>query len=176
MSKKSFGGNDFHNISEILGAYFSLDPRTREEVRLLVMGMGDSKSPKADGTNAEKKIASLLWSAQNTKPGLTISREDRLTPEIAEIRANGQGRGSIRSNAGTADGRAPNDAGPIGRKDRHWAISPFRCFQTEMPAPTSDARQTRRGSGRTGRRTVAWFQHRLAIRYPMIEIYSLLRN
>jgi DNA-binding XRE family transcriptional regulator len=87
MSEKFTAGNDLHKLSEILQAYFNLDPRTQEEVRLQVMGMGDSQSSKADGTNPEKKLAALLWSAQNTKPGLTISREKRLTPEVAEIRA-----------------------------------------------------------------------------------------
>ncbi len=75
-------------ISEVLRAYFELDPWTQHEVQEDVQRCGDATATPADRARAEQRLARLLGSrGGNRDAGRALSRDERFDPALRELRA-----------------------------------------------------------------------------------------
>jgi DNA-binding XRE family transcriptional regulator len=80
--------NDLRKISEVLQAFFELDPATQEEIREQVKALSGCQATEAERDRAEETLAAMLRSAGGKdRAGRVLRREERFGPELHELRA-----------------------------------------------------------------------------------------
>jgi DNA-binding XRE family transcriptional regulator len=88
MSAKPSNGNQSLKISEVLLAFFQLDPGTQREIQEQLKRLDDPQTSAAERDRAEKTLAAILQSAGGKhRAGRVLSRAERFTPAHHDLRA-----------------------------------------------------------------------------------------
>jgi DNA-binding Xre family transcriptional regulator len=87
MAAKLSGYDRFARISDVLMAYFDLDPKTQKEIQHQLERLSDSGASEADRDRAEQALAAVLRSAtEKPRAGRVIGRDERLSAAHRDLR------------------------------------------------------------------------------------------